>query len=253
MVVVGGVAVLEGELDLGVMVAFLFYVQRFFDPIRSLTMQYSIMQRAMASGQRIFEVLDVPIQVRDKPGALAPASIDGAVEFRDVTFGYVPGIPVLRNVSFRVEPGETVALVGPTGSGKTSTMALVHRFYDVWSGQVLVGGHDVRDLTQASLGRHIAMVLQEPFLFTGTVLENIRYATTRRDARPGDRGGQRRRRARLHHAAAAGLRDAARAAGRQSVARATAADQLRPRPGRRFARSWSWTRRPRASTATPSG
>jgi ATP-binding cassette, subfamily B, multidrug efflux pump len=178
VVVVGGVAVLEGELDLGVMVAFLFYVQRFFDPIRSLTMQYSIMQRAMASGQRIFEVLDVPIQVRDRPGALAPASIDGAVEFRDVTFGYVPGIAILRNVSFRVEPGETVALVGPTGSGKTSTMALVHRFYDVWSGQVLVGGHDVRDLAQASLGRHIAMVLQEPFLFTGTVLENIRYATT---------------------------------------------------------------------------
>jgi ATP-binding cassette subfamily B protein len=177
VVVVGGVAVLGEWLDLGVMVAFLFYVQRFFDPIRSLTMQYSIMQRAMASGQRIFEVLDVPIQVQDRPGALDPSSIDGSVEFRDVTFGYVRGIPVLRNVSFRVEPGETVALVGPTGSGKTSTMALVHRFYDIWSGQVLVGGHDVRDLTQASLGRHIAMVLQEPFLFTGTVFENIRYAT----------------------------------------------------------------------------
>jgi ATP-binding cassette subfamily B protein len=178
VVVVGGVAVLDGELDLGVMVAFLFYVQRFFDPIRSLTMQYSVMQRAMASGERIFEVLDVPVDVRDKPGAVAPESIDGSVEFRNVTFGYVPGIPVLRDVSFRVEPGETVALVGPTGSGKTSTMALVHRFYDVWNGQIRVGGHDVRDLTQASLGRHIAMVLQEPFLFTGTVLENIRYATT---------------------------------------------------------------------------
>jgi ATP-binding cassette, subfamily B, multidrug efflux pump len=177
VVVAGGVAVLEDRLELGVMVAFLFYVQRFFDPIRSLTMQYSIMQRAMASGQRILEVLDVPIEVRDRPDALDPASVDGSVEFRNVTFGYVPGMPILNDVSFRVEPGETVALVGPTGSGKTSTMALVHRFYDVWSGQVLVGGHDVRDLTQASLGRHIAMVLQEPFLFTGTVLENIRYAS----------------------------------------------------------------------------
>jgi ATP-binding cassette subfamily B protein len=177
VVVVGGMAVLGGALDLGVMVAFLFYVQRFFDPIRSLTMQYSIMQRAMASGERIFEVLDVPIDVRDQPDALDPVTIDGAVEFKDVTFGYVPGVPVLKNVSFRVAPGETVALVGPTGSGKTSTMALVHRFYDVWSGQVLVGGDDVRALTQAALGRHIAMVLQEPFLFTGTVLENIRYAT----------------------------------------------------------------------------
>ncbi len=177
VVVVGGMAVLDGALDLGVMVAFLFYVQRFFDPIRSLTMQYSIMQRAMASGQRIFEVLDVPVDVRDRPDALDPATIDGAVEFKDVTFGYVPGMPILKNVSFRVEPGETVALVGPTGSGKTSTMALVHRFYDVWSGEIRVGGHDVRELAQASLGRHIAMVLQEPFLFTGTVFENIRYAS----------------------------------------------------------------------------
>jgi ATP-binding cassette, subfamily B, multidrug efflux pump len=177
VVVAGGVAVLRGELDLGVMVAFLLYVQRFFDPIRSLTMQYSIMQRAMASGQRIFEVLDVPVEVRDRPDALDPEIIDGSVEFEDVTFGYVRGQPVLRNVSFRVEPGETVAIVGPTGSGKTSTVALVHRFYDVWSGSVRVGGHDVRDLAQAALGRHIAMVLQEPFLFTGTVFENIRYAT----------------------------------------------------------------------------
>lgn len=176
VVVVGGAAVLRGDLELGVMVAFLLYVQRFFDPIRSLTMQYSVMQRAMASGQRIFEVLDVRIDVQDKPDARDPATIDGSVEFRDVTFGYVPNMPILRDISFRVEPGETVAVVGPTGSGKTSTMALVHRFYDAWSGQVLVGGHDVRDLKQAALGRHIAMALQEPFLFTGTVFENIRYA-----------------------------------------------------------------------------
>ncbi len=101
--------------------------------------------------------------------------MDGSVEFRDVTFGYDPRHPVLKDVSFRVRSGETVALVGPTGSGKSSCMALAHRFYDVQRGQVLVGGHDVRDLTQESLGRQIAMVLQEPFLFTGTVIENIRY------------------------------------------------------------------------------
>ncbi|MGQ0523905.1 MAG: ABC transporter ATP-binding protein, partial [Betaproteobacteria bacterium] len=141
----------------------------------------SVMQQAMASGQRIFEVLDVPIEVKDKLGAvdLARVSppIDSTVEFRNVTFGYVPGLPILKNVSFRVAPGETVALVGPTGSGKTSTMALLHRFYDVWEGQVLIGGVDVRDATQESLGRRIAMVLQEPFLFTGSVYENIRYCT----------------------------------------------------------------------------
>ena len=176
IVVIGGALTLGASIELGVLVAFFFYVQRFFAPIRSVTMQYSIMQRAMASGQRIFEVLDVPVQIEDRPGARDPGDIDGSVEFRNVTFGYVEGQPILHDVSFRVEPGETVALVGPTGSGKTSITALAHRFYDVWEGQILVGGHDVRDVTQASLGRHIGMVLQEPFLFTGTITENIRYA-----------------------------------------------------------------------------
>ncbi|MER9867320.1 ABC transporter ATP-binding protein/permease [Mesorhizobium sp. M0136] len=179
VIVVGGSRVMNGRIDVGVLVAYLFYIQRFFDPIRSLTLQYSIMQRAMASGKRLTDVLDVKIGVQDKPNAevLSP-EMDGSVEFRDVTFGYNPNRSVLKNVSFRVNPGETVALVGPSGSGKSSAMALVHRFYDVQQGQVLVGGHDVRDLTQESLGRQIAMVLQEPFLFTGTVFENIRYHKT---------------------------------------------------------------------------
>jgi ATP-binding cassette subfamily B protein len=178
VIVVGGNQVLGGTLDLGVMVAFIFYVQRFFDPIRSLTLQYSLMQRAMVSGQRILEVLDVKIAVEDKPDAIDMVTCEGSIEFRDVTFGYVKNQPVLRNVSFKVAPGETVALVGPTGSGKTSATALVHRFYDIWDGAVLVGGHDVRDVTQRSLGQHVAMVLQEPFLFTGTVFDNIRYRCT---------------------------------------------------------------------------
>jgi ATP-binding cassette subfamily B protein len=151
------------------------------------------MQRAMAAGQRIFEVLDVAVEVQDKPDAIdpgaagpsengpsenSPSENSGAIEFRNVTFGYLPDQPILKDISFRVAPGETVALVGPTGSGKTSITALTHRFYDTWEGQVMVGGHDVRDITQASLGRDVAMVLQEPYLFSGTIFENIRYAKT---------------------------------------------------------------------------
>lgn len=177
VVLVGGAMVLEGTLAVGVMVAFLFYVQRFFDPIRSLTIQYSVMQRAMASGQRIFEVLDVPLSITDRPDAADPAQIHGAIAFEGVTFGYVPGQPVLQDVSFTVAPGETVALVGPTGSGKTSITALLHRFYDVWGGRVTIDGRDVRDYTKSALGRHIAMVPQDPYLFTGSVLDNIRYRT----------------------------------------------------------------------------
>ena len=175
IVVVGGGMVLDGSLELGVMVAFLFYVQRFFDPIRTLTIQYSIMQRAMAAGQRIFEVLDVPISIKNAPDALALDDNDGSIQFDDVTFGYEPGTPVLEDVSFRVEPGETLALVGPTGSGKTSVTALAHRFYEVWEGSVKVGGRDVRTVTLESLGREVAMVLQEPFLFSGSIFDNIRY------------------------------------------------------------------------------
>lgn len=185
VVLVGGSLVLNGTLQVGVIVAFLFYIQRFFDPIRSLTMQYSIMQRAMTSGRRITEVLDLPVTITDKADALTlTRDMDGSVAFHDVVFGYDPNRPVLKNVSFRVNPGETVALVGPTGSGKTSAMALVHRFYEVQGGAVLVGGHDVRNVTQESLGEQVAMVLQEPFLFTGTVFENIKYnkaSATRED------------------------------------------------------------------------
>ncbi|MGV8833604.1 MAG: ABC transporter ATP-binding protein [Devosia sp.] len=185
VVVVGGSLALNGSLEIGVIVAFLFYIQRFFDPIRSLTMQYSIMQRAMTSGRRITEVLDIDTSITDKPDAITlTRDMDGSVEFRNVNFAYDPDRPVLKNVSFNVKPGETVALVGPTGSGKTSAMALVHRFYEVQSGAVLVGGHDVRDITQQSLGEQVAMVLQEPFLFTGSVFDNIRYnkaSATRED------------------------------------------------------------------------
>ncbi len=175
VVVAGAQAVLSSDLGLGVMVAYLFYVQRFFDPIRNLSMQYTVMQRAMAAGQRIFEVLDVPVHIRDRAGAQPLGDAAPEIVFDDVTFSYRAGQPVLHGVSLRMAPYQTVALVGPTGSGKTTLAALVHRFYDVDRGAVRVGGRDVRDLTQESLGRQIGMVLQEPFLFSGSVLDNLRY------------------------------------------------------------------------------
>lgn len=178
VIIVGGNLVLSGALELGVMVAFIFFIQRFFAPIRSITLQYSVMQRAMASGQRIFEVMDVEIDVKDGENAEALREVQGDIIFENVTFGYEPDRPILKDISFHVRPGETVALVGPTGSGKTSITSLTHRFYDVWKGRILIDGIDLRTVTQESLGNAIAMVLQEPFLFTGTILENIRYRRT---------------------------------------------------------------------------
>jgi ATP-binding cassette subfamily B protein len=177
VIVLGGTQVLDNTLDVGVMVAFLFYVQRFFDPIRSLTIQYSVMQRAMASGKRIFEVLDVPLAINYDPNAIDPEKIEGSVEFREVTFSYIENQPVLDKVSFTISPGETVALVGKTGSGKTSITSLLNRFYEVGDGAILIDGIDVRSYSKESLGRNIAMVLQDPFLFTGTIFDNIRYRT----------------------------------------------------------------------------
>ncbi len=178
VIIVGGARVFDGTLEVGVMVAFLLYVQRFFEPIRTLTMHYAVLQRAVASGHRIFELLDIPLEVPDRPDARPIGDIKGAIEFRNVTFGYDPERPILRNINLKVEPGKTVAIVGPTGSGKTSLTALAHRFYDVQEGAVLLDGIDVRDVTQESIGGVMGMVLQEPFLFSRSVFENVQYNTT---------------------------------------------------------------------------
>ena len=175
IIVVGGNMVIGNSLEIGSMIAFILYVQLFFDPIRSITMHYAVFQRAMASGERIFEVLDVPIDIQDKNDAKPLVDNDGAVEFKNVTFGYLEDEPILKNINFLVEPGETVALVGPTGSGKTSITSLLHRFYDIWEGEILISGKDVRDVELSSLGNNIGMVLQEPYLFSSTIYENIRY------------------------------------------------------------------------------
>jgi ATP-binding cassette, subfamily B, multidrug efflux pump len=177
IIVVGGTQVLHNQLAVGDMVAYVILVQRFFEPVRMLSMQYTALQRAMAAGYRIFEVLDVSVSIKNKPDAIALTGEDSTIEFDHVTFGYNPDRPVLKDVSLKVKPRHVVALVGPTGSGKTSIISLVRRFYEVDQGRVMVGGHDVRDVTLESLGTTIGMVLQEPFLFTGTIEENIRYAS----------------------------------------------------------------------------
>ena len=179
IVVVGGGMVLDGELTAGVMVAFILFVQRFFDPIRALTLHYNVFQRAMASGERIFEVLDVPVEILDPPDAVDLNRVEGSIQFKDVTFGYNKNQPVLRNIHLKIPQGQTVALVGPTGCGKTSLASLIHHFYDSYSGIISIDGHDIRKVTQASLGNQIAMVLQEPYLFSESIFTNIRYSTTR--------------------------------------------------------------------------
>jgi ATP-binding cassette subfamily B protein len=175
--VLGGEAVLDGRLQVGVLLAFILYVQRFFEPVRTLSAQYTQAQKAVAAAHRVFELLDVPLILTAPADAPPLETFAPRVEFRQVTFGYRPDRPVLHDLSFTVEPREVVALVGPTGSGKSSIISLARRFYDPQAGQVLVGGRDVRSYSAESLGRGIGMVLQDPFLFTGTLEENIRYDT----------------------------------------------------------------------------
>ena len=175
VVVYGGILVSNGRLKVGVLVAFTLYINRFFDPIRELTQLYTQLQRSGVAAERIFQIMDIKPEVVDRVGATVLPPIQGLVEFRQVTFGYSSETTVLRNLSLRIEAGQTVAIVGPTGAGKSTIAGLVQRFYDVQEGGVLVDGHDVREVTQHSLRSQIGVVLQEPFLFTGSIRENIRY------------------------------------------------------------------------------
>jgi len=172
---VGGWSVLQGSTTLGVLVAFALYVQRFFDPVRDLVLQYTQLQRAMVGGQRIFEVLDTQPEIVDASDALVPPDIHGEVTFEQVSFGYLPEVEVLHDIDLRVRAGETIALVGPTGAGKSTFTALVARFYDVTKGRILIDGHDIRHIRRECLARRLGLVLQDPFLFSGTVADNIRY------------------------------------------------------------------------------
>jgi ATP-binding cassette subfamily B multidrug efflux pump len=171
----GGLAVLHNQLTIGIMVAFLAYVTRFFQPIQDMSQLYTTMQSAMAGGERILEVLDTQPAVADPADGPEIGPIQGRIELRDVDFFYRNDTPVLRDINLVIDPGQTVALVGPTGAGKTSIANLIARFYDVTGGAILIDGVDIRTVTQNSLRRQMGLVPQDPFLFPGTLRDNIRF------------------------------------------------------------------------------
>jgi ATP-binding cassette subfamily B protein len=169
----GGGEVLHGVIGIGTLVAFKEYIHRFFVPLRDFSQKYAVMQSAMSSAERIFHLLDTPVTIASPAKPVIPRPFRGEIAFEDVWFSYKEGEPVLKGVSLRVEPGEKVAVVGATGSGKTTTIKLLSRFYDIQRGSVKVSGVDVRDWDLQALRRHIGVVLQDVFLFSGNIRANL--------------------------------------------------------------------------------
>ena len=231
MLWLGGMLVVWGQLTYGELVAFYAYLLQLVLPIRRGGWLMTMAARASASAERIFEILDSPVTVADRPGAtVAAAARRLASSFEDVSCSYYPGRPVLQHVTFRAEPGQTIALVGATGSGKTSIANLIPRFYDVDGGRVLVDGHDVRDVQLQSLRQQIGIVMQETLLFADTVRANIAYG------RPGATDAEIRAAARAARAdefierLPERLRHRRRRARRLALRRPEAAHRHRPRP-----------------------
>jgi ATP-binding cassette subfamily B protein len=174
IIIVGASLVINDHITAGVMVAYMLLVQRFFDPIRTISMQYNAMQRAMASGYRIFEVLDIPVTIRD-PKKPLDCPLDGSIKFDNVSFAYVDKTYILKDFNLSIENGERIGIVGPTGAGKSTISNLIHRFYDTNKGKVILGGVEIKKFSQEYIGKKVGMVLQDPFLFSGTILDNIKY------------------------------------------------------------------------------
>jgi ABC-type multidrug transport system fused ATPase/permease subunit len=175
VIIIGGYQVLNGQMGVGILLGFLLYIQRFFGPVQELIMEYTELQRAMVSGARIFELLDIQPEIKDNLGAIEMPPAKGEIRFDNVSFSYQPDVEVLHDINLVIKPGETVAIVGRTGAGKSSLMNLIARFYEVTKGKVTLDGYDVRSVTQQSLRHQIGIVPQDPFLFSGTIEENIRY------------------------------------------------------------------------------
>lgn len=171
----GGILTIGGGITLGILVAFLAYVTLFFRPIVNLTTFYNTVQSAMAAAERIFETMDIRPEIADAPDAIELPRVKGRIAFQNISFGYNPSDPVLKSIEFSVEPGKTLAIVGPTGAGKSTIVRLLSRFYESQSGTITVDGYDVKNVTLKSLHNQMGIVLQEPFLFSGTIMENVRY------------------------------------------------------------------------------
>jgi len=171
----GGLSVAQGSLTLGTGIAFLAYVNRFFLPVQELSQLYATMQTAMAGGERVINLLGMEPAIKDRPDARKMPPIEGRIEFRDVHFGYRESLPVLRDINLDIPAGTMVALVGPTGAGKTSIANLIARFYDVSAGEILIDGIDIREVEQRSMRAQMGLVSQDPFIFAGTIADNIRF------------------------------------------------------------------------------
>lgn len=169
----GGGLVMDQMIEFGVLFAFINYIRQFFQPINNLTEKYNILQSAMASSERIFQLMDRSPSITDKPDAYSPQNIEGKIEFKNVWFAYKEKDWILKDVSFKVEPGQSIAFVGATGAGKTSVINVLSRFYDIQHGSILIDDVDIREYSQDSLRKHIGMVQQDVFLFSGSIAENI--------------------------------------------------------------------------------
>lgn len=172
---VGGVLALKGLATVGMIATFISYGRQFIHPLRQLANMYNAIQAALAGAERVFEVLDTQPELQDATDAISLEGIVGEVYFDDVSFAYLPDVPVIKNMDLQAAPGETVALVGPTGAGKTTLINLLTRFYDIDAGGISIDGHDLRQLKKSDLRHQLGLVLQDTFLFSDTVMENIRY------------------------------------------------------------------------------
>ena len=172
---VGSWMTLQGFATVGIIATFISYSRRFADPLRHFANLYNSIQSALAGAERIFEIIDTQPELIDAPNAISVDDFEGEVEFNDVDFEYVPEVPVLKDINLKAEPGQTIALVGPTGAGKTTIVNLLTRFYDIKDGSIKIDGVDIREIKKDNLRKQLGIVLQDVFLFSGTVMDNIRY------------------------------------------------------------------------------